>query len=89
VCGLSVIRVEFKLFASLMRFLPAEAKNHAVMVELVDGSTVFDLMDRYQLPREQAHLVTCNGQFVPPSQRAAHTLQDGDSVALWPPVAGG
>ncbi|MCG8487888.1 MAG: MoaD/ThiS family protein [Candidatus Thiodiazotropha sp.] len=84
-----MIQVEFKLFASLMSYLPAGAKDHAVMVEMADGSTVYDLMDKYQVPREQAHLVVCNGLFVPPSQRESHCLQDGDSIALWPPVAGG
>jgi thiamine biosynthesis protein ThiS len=84
-----VIQVEFKLFASLMSYLPAGAKDHAVVVEMPDGATVYDLMEKYQVPREQAHLVVCNGLFVPPSQRDSQSLQDGDSIALWPPVAGG
>ncbi len=88
-CGVAVIRVEFKLFASLMSYLPAGAKDHAVMVEMPDSATVYDLMDKYRVPREQAHLVICNGLFVPPSQRENRCLQDGDSIALWPPVAGG
>lgn len=88
-CGVSVIQVEFKLFASLMSYLPAGASEHAVLVEMPEGSTVYDLMDKYQVPREQAHLVVCNGLFVPPSQRDTHSLKDGDSIALWPPVAGG
>ncbi|RLW70989.1 MAG: molybdopterin synthase sulfur carrier subunit, partial [gamma proteobacterium symbiont of Stewartia floridana] len=52
-----MIRVEFKLFASLMSYLPAGASEHAVQVEMPEGSTVYDLMDKYQVPREQAHLV--------------------------------
>ncbi|MEJ2622695.1 MAG: MoaD/ThiS family protein [Candidatus Thiodiazotropha sp.] len=84
-----MIQVEFKLFASLMSYLPAGAKDHTVMVAMPDGATVYDLMEKYQVPREQAHLVVCNGLFVPPSQRGSQSLQDGDSIALWPPVAGG
>jgi molybdopterin converting factor small subunit len=72
-----------------MAYLPAEAKDNAVIVKVTDGATLFELMDRYQVPREQAHLVICNGLFVPPSQRESHRLRDGDVVALWPPVAGG
>ncbi|MET0119659.1 MAG: MoaD/ThiS family protein [Candidatus Thiodiazotropha sp. 6PLUC9] len=88
-CGITLIEVEFKLFASLMSFLPAGAKDHSVLVRMPEGATVYDLMDKYQVPREQAHLVVCNGVFVPPSQRTTKALNDGDSIALWPPVAGG
>ncbi|MES9944755.1 MAG: molybdopterin synthase sulfur carrier subunit [gamma proteobacterium symbiont of Ctena orbiculata] len=86
---MSEVTVEFKLYASLMDYLPAGAHNHAIKVKLSEGATVFDVMDRYQVPREQAHLVVCNGVFMPPSQRQAYQLQDGDVIALWPPVAGG
>ncbi len=72
-----------------MAYLPPGALDHAVSVELAEGATVFDLMDRYKVPREQAHLVVCNGLFVPPSTREKHRLYEGDVIALWPPVAGG
>ncbi|MCU7905271.1 MAG: MoaD/ThiS family protein [Candidatus Thiodiazotropha sp. (ex Epidulcina cf. delphinae)] len=81
--------VELKLFASLMAFLPAGAAGHSVMVDLPDGATVYDLMDRCRVPRAQAHLVVRNGMFLPPSQRGASLLRNGDVIALWPPVAGG
>ncbi|MBT2968966.1 MAG: molybdopterin synthase sulfur carrier subunit [gamma proteobacterium symbiont of Ctena orbiculata] len=83
------MQVKFKLYASLMAYLPPGASDHTVSVSLSEGATIFDLMDSYQVPREQAHLVVCNGLFVPPSQRESYRLQDGDVVALWPPVAGG
>jgi len=84
-----VVQIEFKLFADLMRYLPAAARQQSVQVEMVDGSTVYDLMDRFGVPREQAHLVVCNGLFIPPSQRDTYRLKDRDVIALWPPVAGG
>jgi molybdopterin converting factor small subunit len=33
--------------------------------------------------------VLLNGIFVPPSRRPAAPLSDGDTIAIWPPVAGG
>ncbi|MCU7878453.1 MAG: MoaD/ThiS family protein [Candidatus Thiodiazotropha sp. (ex Lucinoma borealis)] len=84
-----MVTVEFKLFATLMEYLPAGAQDHSVRVELSEGATIFDLMDKYRVPRTQAHLVVRNGVFVPPSQRKTFQLQDGDVIALWPPVAGG
>ena len=72
-----------------MAYLPPGAVGHTVSVELGEGATVLDLMERYRVPREQAHLVVCNGLFMPPSRREAYQLQNGDVIALWPPVAGG
>jgi sulfur carrier protein ThiS len=84
-----VLNVEFKLYADLMRYLPAHARQQSVQVEVTEGSTIHDLMDRFKVPRDQAHLVICNGLFMPPSQRDSYQLQERDVIALWPPVAGG
>ena len=84
-----MVNIEFKLFADLMRYLPTHAKRQSVSVEMPEGATIHDLMDRFQVPKEQAHLVICNGRFIPPSQRETYQLQDQDIIALWPPVAGG
>ncbi len=84
-----MINVEFKLYADLMRYLPPDARQQSVRVEVAEGSTIHDLMDRFKVPREQAHLVICNGLFMPPSQRDSYQLQERDVIALWPPVAGG
>jgi sulfur carrier protein ThiS len=84
-----VVSIEFKLFADLMKYLPANARQQSVKLDMPEGATVYDLMDRFCVPREQAHLVICNGIFIPPSQRETYRLQDQDVIALWPPVAGG
>ncbi|MGD8909917.1 MAG: MoaD/ThiS family protein [Chromatiales bacterium] len=84
-----MVSVDFKLYADLMRYLPPNAKQQSVSVEMPEGSTIYDLMERFQVPREQAHLVICNGFYIPPSQRGTYQLQERDIIALWPPVAGG
>jgi sulfur carrier protein ThiS len=35
------------------------------------------------------HLVLINGHYVPPEQRASRVLNEGDVLAIWPPIAGG
>ena len=84
-----VVQVEFKLFATLMEYLPAGARGHSVVVDLSEGTTIYELMDQFHVPREQAHLVVRNGVYVHFSERDTYQLQDGDVIALWPPVAGG
>ena len=42
-----------------------------------------------QVRKSSADLVLVNGIFVSPSQRAETQVSDGDTIAAWPPVAGG
>jgi sulfur carrier protein ThiS len=35
------------------------------------------------------HLVLVNGAFVPREERATTVLHEGDTLAVWPPIAGG
>ncbi len=83
------MRVQLELYASLMRYLPPEADRHRVRLDLAAGATAHDLLDRCRVPREQAHLVLRNGVFLHAEERDELALEDGDVIAVWPPVAGG
>ena len=47
------------------------------------------LVERFALPLKLVHLVLIDGTFVPPAERASRVLSDGETLAIWPPVAGG
>jgi sulfur carrier protein ThiS len=83
------MQVILKLYASLGAFLPAGADGNVATVDVPDGTSVLDLLDRHNVPRQQCHLVLVNGIFQPPAARASARLNSGDHVAAWPPVAGG
>ena len=83
------MRVTLKLFASLAQHLPPGAERNAVEVEIEDGATVRALLDRYAVPLPACHLILVNGVFSPPAQTREAKLAAGDTVACWPPVAGG
>jgi molybdopterin synthase sulfur carrier subunit len=84
------MRVTFKLFAQLQDYLPAEArKTNACIVEIADATTVAQVIERFKLPARLVHLVLLNGAFVPPAERGGRILRDGETLAIWPPVAGG
>ncbi|ANQ86096.1 hypothetical protein dqs_3068 [Azoarcus olearius] len=83
------MKIAFKLFASLADYLPAERKGNRVDLEVSSGTTVGELVRRFQVPERSAHLVLVNGVFVPPAERDRRTLADGDELAVWPPIAGG
>ena len=78
-----------KLFASLGSYLPPGAKDNAIKLTLPDSSTIGSTLAQLNVPKEACHLVLLNGHFVAPSRRANHVVGDGDTIAVWPPVAGG
>ena len=83
-------RITFKLFATLQDYLPAEAKKtNALVLDLDEGTTVAQVVERFALPLNLVHLVLIDGNFVPPAERSGRILKDGETLAIWPPVAGG
>lgn len=82
------MQITFKLFATLMRHLPPEAKRHAVTIDVADAITPNQLIARFAVPRSQVHLVLVNGVYLAEGERDT-PLRDGDQLAIWPPVAGG
>jgi molybdopterin converting factor small subunit len=47
------------------------------------------LIKQHRLPPELVHLVLVNGVYQDSAVRDEVCLQDGDALAIWPPVAGG
>ncbi len=78
-----------KLYASLGSYLPNGADKNTIQVTLPGEATIAATLQRLHVPPERCHLVLVNGEFVPPGARANHVIQDGDTLAVWPPVAGG
>lgn len=83
------MQVTLKFYATLADYLPAGSKNNRVDIEVDDGATVSAIVQSYALPPKLTHLVLVNGVFVPPDERATTCLQEGDVLAIWPPIAGG
>lgn len=86
----AVMKITFKLFASLTDYLPPAAKGeNQVMLDVEPDATIAQIVEPYGLPHKLVHLVLVNGHYVAPAERATRTLQDGDVLAIWPPIAGG
>jgi sulfur carrier protein ThiS len=85
------MRLTFKLHASLADHLPPESRGkiNAVEIDVPDDTTLDALIERYRLPRKSVHLVLVNGVFLAPAERATARFRDGDTIAIWPPIAGG
>jgi sulfur carrier protein ThiS len=84
------MRITFKLFATLQDYLPSEAKKtNSLSLDITETRTVAQIIETFNLPEKLVHLVLIDGRFVPPGERASRLLNDGETLAIWPPVAGG
>jgi len=84
------MKVTLKLFAALSDHLPdAARKTNAMELELAPGTTIAQVIERQNLPAKQCHLVLVDGIYVAPAARARRALEEGETLAIWPPIAGG
>lgn len=84
------MQITFKLYASLTEYLPAERRRSNEMpLEIADGATIAQVIEPFGLPQKLVHLVLVNGRYVAPDDRLRQSLQAGDVLAIWPPIAGG
>ena len=84
------MKITLKLFAALTDYLPEHGRqDNQVSCEVAAGTTVADAITACNLPEKLVHMVLLNGVYVEPAQRAQQPLQEGDVLALWPPIAGG
>lgn len=84
------MKITFKLFASLTDYLPAQGREGNVAeIEVEPVASVSQIIASFGLPAKQVHLVLLNGRYIDPAQRLTQTLEEGDALAIWPPIAGG
>jgi sulfur carrier protein ThiS len=84
------MNITIKLYATLGDYLPVEARrNNRLVMQVGDDTTVTDVIAPLNMPEKLVHLVLVNGHFVLPAVRATRKLEEGDVLAIWPPIAGG
>lgn len=83
------MRITLKLYASLGQHLPREASGNAIAIDVPPGTSIVQAVQPFSLPAKLVHLVLINGVYVAPEERASRELNEGDVLAIWPPVAGG
>ncbi|MBL6929696.1 MAG: MoaD/ThiS family protein [Rhodospirillales bacterium] len=83
------MKVKVKLFALLEKYLPAGAKDYQVELELDDGATAAAVIANLGVPPELCHLILINGKHMQLAERDSRPLTSTDTIAIWPPIAGG
>ncbi len=81
--------IEVKLYASLRPKIGN--KTGKGVVELDDEATLTDLLNKLDIPAEMSQMTLINGETCPPEERwrSNKKLEEGQVVAVFPPLAGG
>jgi sulfur carrier protein ThiS len=79
------MQLHVKLFASMVRHVPAAQPGIPFDAEVPDGLTVEALLKRLGLPREEVRVVFINGRARP----MEWVLQPNDEVGIFPAIGGG
>ena len=84
------MQITLKLYASLTQHLPADARrSNQVPIDVPAGTPIAKIIEPFGLPQKLVHLVLVNGVYVPPAERLSRVPEEGDVLAIWPPIAGG
>lgn len=82
------IEVSVKLYGSLRRYRPTTAEgaaHHPFTLTLATGATIHELVQQLSIANGQVNAAAINNEAVSNTAK----LQDGDTVHLFPPAAGG
>ena len=74
------MEIQVRLFASLRKY-----KNEKDMIELEEGARVSDFLKRIGVPPSEVAIILVNGRHAAQDR----TLRDGETVSLFPAIAGG
>lgn len=83
------MKMYIELYASLMSLLPPGKERFRREIQVDNDTTVQQVIDKFNISTEDAHIVLVNGHFVCGDDRLSKTLVTDDTVSIWPPVAGG
>ena len=84
------MNIEVRAFINFKSYMPLDAKDGKAVLSIKDGSTFSDLLNVLGIPIEEPRIVVLNGvsQGTAPEVNM-RVLNEGDIVAIFPPIGGG
>ena len=84
------MRISVRLVAMAWEGAPISNRGRESALDLPAGATVEQALEALALADdEEGYLTIVNGVGVRPGERAMHTLADGDTLTVFPPIKGG
>jgi len=79
------VLVQIKLIATYQKLLPPGTKGNVISMDVPEGTTVEQVMARFEVPLDDTSVILLNGLTVPLDT----PLSDGDTAAAFSAIAGG
>lgn len=79
------MKVEVRVFAGLQKYINGVSSGVPFEVELGSQATGMDLLNKLDIPKEEAFVFMVNGC----REELGTVLKEGDRVGIFPPVGGG
>ena len=79
------MRITAKLHGTLRKYLPASSQGNTMLVDVPDGATVADVVNRLNIPSDHARMFVAGDEHL----EASSVLHDGQELNIFPPLAGG
>jgi molybdopterin synthase sulfur carrier subunit len=79
------MKINLNLYASLAEYLPDRVRGNPNSLELPEGTTIKQLIERLHIPPDTPRIIFLNGVHSP----LEAFLNDGDRLGMFPPLAGG
>ena len=79
------MKIELDLFASFKKYLPEKRLGEPYILEIDNGTTVKELLDKLSVPSTTPKIIFVNGRI----NKEGTILKDGDKAGIFPQVAGG
>ncbi len=80
------MKIRIKLFADFAEKMPPETDaDGTAEIALPEGARVYDVLDRFEIPYEEAYIVLLDGRHAKKSVR----LPEGCELCVFPPIVGG
>ncbi len=87
--GTNDMKIKFRLFATLRKYLPPDSDGLQTVLDLPDGATIPEALAVHGVPVSLAHIVMINNRHVLRGDLATRRLQEGDELAVFPAIGGG
>lgn len=79
------MKLEVRVFSGLEKYIPGATFGQPMEIDVPEGATGRDLLEKLGIPEEQVFTILTNGRHF----NLGEKFLTGDRVALFPPVGGG
>ena len=83
------MQISVTLFGGLRHYLPAGSSFNKCMVDIDDGASLAQLLEKLPVPSDKPYMVLLNDEKVADNSYGEITIQGEDAVVLLPPIKGG